>query len=184
MTKSDEELRRLILARRARFVAAAMGTSGVLVSCTEPSVCLSTPYTGDYTEATSSDTSPSVCLSPLTWGPPDTTGPSTSVCLSPTSGPPETSADAGADAGDGATGVTNQTSGTDTDGGSVDAGATTTSEVTTSGLTSEPTSEPGDTSTSVPTPCLSPPLITDLGLDTFDASAPDAGETPDASESP
>jgi hypothetical protein len=73
MTK-DDELRQLILARRARFLAAAMCTSGVgIVGCDAgPTVCLSPLYypesssdagsTGSY--PTMATPEPSVCLSP------------------------------------------------------------------------------------------------------------------------
>ena len=105
MPKSDEDLRNLILARRARFVAAAMGTSGVLSSCVndaEPSVCLSPPFMYS-TESTSSDTSPRVCLSPLDSDTmPTTSATFPSVCLEPawTSAKSTDPTDAGADAGD------------------------------------------------------------------------------------
>lgn len=190
MTKSDDELRHLILARRARFVAAAMGTSGVLVGCDMgPTVCLS-PLANYSTEPTTDGGSPSVCLSPLTSysTEPMTSGSFPSVCLEPawTSG---TSQDAGADAGDAASTEPDVYSSVGTSGGivDVDAGPTSTADSSvnsspvTSGSASESTSLT-EAVTSVPTPCLSPPFLTDLD-DSIDASTPEPnGSVPDASE--
>lgn len=188
MTKSDDELRHLILARRARFVAAAMGTSGVvLVSCSEPTVCLSPPVSYSTETWSSSQGTPSVCLSPLESYSTETTttGSYPSVCLEPpwTSGTsPDAGADAGADAGSPPTG---------THGGTVDTDAgltTTTAEPSaSSSTTSSPTSELTsliDVDAALPTPCLSPPFHTDAGLDSLDASTSElTGSPSDASES-
>lgn len=70
----NDEAKRLILARRARFVAAAL--TGVAVACggsTEstdqnPQPCLSPPANLDGGRDTGTDAQPQVCLEPL---PPD-----------------------------------------------------------------------------------------------------------------
>lgn len=77
--------RKLILARRARFVAAAMVGAGLGASeaCT-PQPCLEPPIS----TATSSSSAPQMCLSPIpsvTPAPPDAgaldAGPPPAVCL-------------------------------------------------------------------------------------------------------
>ncbi len=56
------DAKKLILARRARFVAAAIAGIGTAVAC-EPEVCLSViPATDAGTDA--KDTGPQVCLEP------------------------------------------------------------------------------------------------------------------------
>jgi hypothetical protein len=98
----DDDAKRLILARRARFVAAALaGVAGVAVACggsiddADPQPCLSPPYQ-PRDAGSGTDAEPQPCLEPL---PPDAGDDAEpQVCLSPL--PP----DAG-DAGDADTGV-------------------------------------------------------------------------------
>src|SRR5262245_55852953 len=100
MGTDDGNARRLILARRARFIAATIAGIGAVASACEPMVCLdvvdpdaSAPGTGgDGGKGDSGDAAPQPCLDPL---PPDAGGDAEpQPCLSPL--PP----DAG-DAGDG-----------------------------------------------------------------------------------
>jgi hypothetical protein len=96
----NDEAKRLILARRARFVAAAL--AGVAVACggstddADPQACLSPPYQPrDAGSDADADAAPQPCLEPL---PPDAGDDAEpQVCLSPL--PPD-AGDAG-DAGDG-----------------------------------------------------------------------------------
>jgi len=78
--------RKLILARRAKFIAAAFAGAG-LVACTkEPRVCLSIEQVPQ--DAGPADAEPQVCLSPdpnpptSTSGPPPMDGPPPMACLS------------------------------------------------------------------------------------------------------
>lgn len=132
MTKDkDDELRQLILARRARFIAAAMCTSGVaIVGCDAgPTVCLSMPYHSDsstdqLSHSTTGTPEPSVCLSP-TYAPASTTDATTDATYTTDaalSAGPDAGLDAGLDAAADASSPTLATeSSSVSDGGSLDA---------------------------------------------------------------
>ncbi len=128
MTKDkDDELRQLILARRARFIAAAMCTSGVaIVGCDAgPTVCLSMPYHSDsstdqLSHSTTGTPEPSVCLSP-TYAPASTTDGTYTTDAALSEGP-DAGLDAGLDATADASSPTLATeSSSVSDGGSLDA---------------------------------------------------------------
>ena len=83
----SDDAKKLVLARRARFVAAAIAGIGVATAAcdsAEPSVCLSplAPKDAGVTDADAkSDADPQPCLSPL---PPDASDVAEpQVCLSP-----------------------------------------------------------------------------------------------------
>ena len=86
---SDEEIKRLILARRAAFVAAAVASLAV-ASCepkpADPGPCLSAPYDPNAQPPPNPNYPPQVCLSPLPPPPPDAGGGATEAppqpCLS------------------------------------------------------------------------------------------------------
>jgi hypothetical protein len=98
MTKSDAELKQLILNRRARFVAAAMCSSGIVLSACqqgEGEILGTTVGVPTPTNSTSTSVGPTACLStaaptPVTTTPPTAclAAPSPTPCLSIVEIPP------------------------------------------------------------------------------------------------
>jgi len=89
----DDEAKRAILARRARFLAAAVASVGLIAGCEKegvpPHACLSAPMRLEDAAAEDSqptnapEAAPLPCLSPLpTEAKPDA-GPKPQICLSP-----------------------------------------------------------------------------------------------------
>jgi len=95
---SSPETKNKILARRAKFIAAAVTSAGLLGCGSKAEVCLSmvadTGSDGDASDDTISDTRPQPCLDPVVDTGVTDTGPS--VCLSPME---DTGSDSSADTG-------------------------------------------------------------------------------------